>query len=172
MNEPKNRLASLIRELTSLLYAQESEIRGMTGALRERRNHFISGRAETLDAANEALEAVAKRCFELEQRRLRVMHEISEYVGLPVPALTSSRLERVVRGLGQNGFGAQARRTRAAAEDLRLETKVGESLLDWSARWHEGLMQELARSCKDVPTYARNGRENKQSGNGFVDAWL
>lgn len=172
MDAPRNRLAALIRELTAQLRLQEGEIRKLTVAMQDRRRLFIAGTGAELGAGTAELEEIAERCFALERERLRVMREISTYVGLPLPALTSSRLRHVVHGGEGSGLAEQARRTRLAAEALKVETKVGESLLDESARWHEGLMQELARTTTDAPTYARSGQRSAGHGNGFVNALL
>ncbi|PIE22973.1 MAG: hypothetical protein CSA62_09560 [Planctomycetota bacterium] len=172
MNTTHNRLAVLIRELTVQLKAQEGEIRSLTAAMKERRNFFVSADAELLDRTNAELEQLASRLFELEQQRLQTMRNISEYVGVPIPALTSSRLSGVVTGGEGRALAEQARRTKSAAEQLHIENKVGESLLDWSARWHEGLLQELAKTIKDAPTYARNGKSTPKSKQGLLDAWV
>ena len=82
-------------------------------------------------AAADELEQLAARCFELEQQRLTTMREISDYVGVPMPALTSSRLRHVVDrhrrpAPGQPGEAHQvggrgtARREQGRRESARL----------------------------------------------------
>ncbi len=162
MNSTQTTLASLVSNLTELLSRQEKELHSLTDTLQDQRKLFVSSRTEDLEAANEKLEVAAKRCLELEHQRLEHVQEIATFLGLPSPRVTARKIAAALKHPSSGRLVSQAERTKTAAERLRVESKVGESLLAWSARCHEGLMRSVAEALSPKSTTYDNGGKTGQ----------
>ena len=166
MNTAPSTLATLIRKLTALLTEQETEIRGLTRAMKGQRQMFVSHRTEDVESARTTLEEAAKRCLELEAKRMDVVKEVGAFLGVPFPHITAKKLAAASTDPSARSLVSQAERTKKAAEALRVESMVGESLLAWSARWHDGLMRSIAEAltpCANTYTKAGDGAESRES---------
>ncbi|MFQ5506875.1 MAG: hypothetical protein ACE5F1_19050 [Planctomycetota bacterium] len=168
--EKKSALPDLVHDLARVLREQEGEVAAITQALREERRSFVSYRSGDIQSAQSRIEERASRCLTLDEERSAILKSMAEILGVPPTTLTAARIAACVTGNGGAGLKDQARRTRRAAEALQIETRLGNRLLEWSARCHEGLIYRLAEALDPPRTYERSGRQMKEGQRiGLVD---
>lgn len=157
----KNRLETLAHELHGILVEQECELRRVIAGLRQHREAYISGSGAVLEKSNSAMEAVASRALELDARQRSIHAEISEFLGIPVYALTAGRIAAALQGDTGKKLILQAEWTKNVAKELEVERRVGESLLEWSSQCQEGLLRQITEAYEDPAVYGSRGEQGK-----------
>lgn len=140
-----------VRELTGLL---EQEARALDDVYRGQhrsRLAFVARRGDELQAALLALQPAADALRELEQRRAAAAAKVGE-----ARAPVSELLPRVPADL-RPALAAAAERVRHAAHRVRLESSVGQRLLEFAGRAHEAMLQALLRGS-ELRAYDRHAR--------------
>jgi hypothetical protein len=155
----KSRLAALSQELCDILREQESELRKVIQGLRQQRQAFVSGRGEVLEESNKTLEALAARSMDLASRQKEIRGEISEFLGIPIFALTARRIASALEGVEGRQLIAQADLTKQVAKTLEVERRVGETLLEWSSQCHEDLLRQITEAYDESAVYSASGHQ-------------
>ena len=165
-------IQDLVARLSRNLEQQGTAVDAITKALREHRTSFVGGLAHDLEAANVGLEQVARRAHELDREQRQVLEELGERIGVHARAIRVTEIASRLHGPEANTLRRRAEVARVAAERLEVETRVGASLLEWSALCHERLLGRLADALAPTSVYARNGHIQPNQAGRLVDATL
>lgn len=155
-----SRLAQLTHELHDILAEQQGELRKVIRGLRQQREAFVSSSGEVLEKSNAAMETLAARALELDARQREIHDEISSFLGIPVFALTASRIAAAMKGPGGRRLIQQAEWTKQVAKELEVERRVGETLLEWSSQCQEGLLRQITEAYEDPAVYGATGEQD------------
>ncbi|MCA8968244.1 MAG: hypothetical protein KDC95_00620 [Planctomycetes bacterium] len=150
---------ALVAELAASLEECTSLIRSATAILGEQRMHFAAMHGSELAKAPAALADVADRIVAAERSRAALHDRIARHLGTNSNQLTLARIASTVTGDARLRLETARRNARRAAEDLGIETSIGERLLDWSATCHENLLRRLVTTVGAGRRYDRDGRE-------------
>lgn len=172
-HDSTNLFPELVRKLIGILKRQETEIGSVATALKAERCSFVSAHGSVHKDANERLEARSSQCMALEEERVEVLRQIADFLGVPSPRLTARRISAALSSPMGKTLEQQAHATKEAAGKLQIETRVGATLLEWSASCHENLLHRLTEASQTHTTYERNGRQNENQNQArLLDATL
>jgi hypothetical protein len=129
----------LIEELTAALGQEAERQDRVREAMVAMRDAFASVRPDRIEQGMPTLASVGQQAAEVTECRERVCAQLAEQLGIRGEMTMTKLLPHVPADLVRR-LSAAAEKARAAAHRTRVESRVGERLLELSGRLHRQLL--------------------------------